>query len=244
MSQIHSLVYKLQCLKPTNLRIFCKDAKKWISCADGMVEKLFTEFRSDHTSTEIFCIDICVWENSMQDECRECSQSTKNAFVWPLRNKILPILTAIPKSFCVELWRLMKHGSTIMLPNHLQGQNSGINLVKVHQSVQERTNRLGKLWLVLLWCTWGDLYRLPWERKNDYWSILCCIIGLIGWGIQEERVIFEEEKILFHDDNAPFHTSNIAQSKKHELGFESLPYPPYSPDLTLSDYYLFPYLKR
>ena len=51
-------------------------------------------------------------------------------------------------------------------------------------------------------------------------------------------------KILFRDDNAPSHTSNIAQAKKHELGFESLSHPPYSPGLALSDYYLFPNLKR
>ena len=43
---------------------------------------------------------------------------------------------------------------------------------------------------------------------------------------------FEEEKILFHDDNALSHTSNIAQEKKHGLGFESLLHPPYFPDLT------------
>ena len=53
-----------------------------------------------------------------------------------------------------------------------------------------------------------------------------------------------KKKILFHDDNALSHTSNIAQAKKHELGFKSLPHPPYSPDLTPSDYYLFPNLNR
>ena len=54
----------------------------------------------------------------------------------------------------------------------------------------------------------------------------------------------KKKKIHFHYDNALSHTSNIAQTKKHELGFESLPHPPYSPDLTPSDYYLFPNLKR
>ena len=54
-----------------------------------------------------------------------------------------------------------------------------------------------------------------------YWSILCCMIGSIGWRNQEETPIFEEEKILFHYDNAPSHTSDITQAKKHELGFES-----------------------
>ena len=53
-----------------------------------------------------------------------------------------------------------------------------------------------------------------------------------------------DKKIFFHEDNAPSHTSNIAQAKKHELGFESLPHPPYSPNLAPSDYYLFPNFKR
>ena len=55
---------------------------------------------------------------------------------------------------------------------------------------------------------------------------------------------FKKKKILFQDNNALSHTSNIVQAKKHELGFESLLHPPYSPDLAPSDYYLFPNLKR
>ena len=55
---------------------------------------------------------------------------------------------------------------------------------------------------------------------------------------------WKKQKILFHDSNAPSHTSNIAQPKKHELGFESFPHPPYSPDLAPSDYYLFLKTKR
>ena len=54
----------------------------------------------------------------------------------------------------------------------------------------------------------------------------------------------KKKTILFHDDNAPSHTWNITQAKKHELGFESLPYPPYSPELAPSDYYEVEYLYR
>ena len=61
---------------------------------------------------------------------------------------------------------------------------------------------------------------------------------------RKKRPHLKKKKILFHDDNAPPHTSNIAQAKKHEFGFESLPHPPYSPELTPSVYYLFPNLKR
>ena len=44
--------------------------------------------------------------------------------------------------------------------------------------------------------------------------------------------------------NAPSNTSNIAQTKEHELGFESLSYPPYPSDLAPSDYHLFLNLKK
>ncbi|XP_033229927.1 histone-lysine N-methyltransferase SETMAR-like, partial [Belonocnema kinseyi] len=36
----------------------------------------------------------------------------------------------------------------------------------------------------------------------------------------------------------------IPQAKLHEISFELVPQPPYSPDLAPSDYYLFPNLKR
>lgn len=62
--------------------------------------------------------------------------------------------------------------------------------------------------------------------------------------IKLKRPHMQKKKILFHDDNAPSHTSFVALAKKLELGFESLPHPPYSPDLAPSDYYLFPNLKR
>ena len=49
-----------------------------------------------------------VLRSLVHDGCRGHSVSTKNAFVWPLRSKIWPILTAIRKRFCVDLWRWMK----------------------------------------------------------------------------------------------------------------------------------------
>jgi len=44
-------------------------------------------------------------------------------------------------------------------------------------------------------------------------------------------------------DNAPSHTSAVALAKIHELRFEQLDHPPYSPDLAPSDFFLFPKLK-
>ena len=101
-------------------------SRKW------MYVKYLKSYPSQLSEWTIFSIHICVWERSVQDGCRHCSQSTENAFVWPLRSKISHILTPILKSFCVDLWRWMKHGSTKILQNRITDQNSRLNLAKVH----------------------------------------------------------------------------------------------------------------
>jgi [histone H3]-lysine36 N-dimethyltransferase SETMAR len=50
--------------------------------------------------------------------------------------------------------------------------------------------------------------------------------------------------MLFHQDNALCHKSIKTTTKLHKLGYELLPHPPYSPDLTPSDFFLFADLKR
>jgi histone-lysine N-methyltransferase SETMAR len=44
-------------------------------------------------------------------------------------------------------------------------------------------------------------------------------------------------------DNEPAYKSKVAIAASTDCGFEILPHPPYSPDLALSDFYLFPTLK-
>jgi len=49
---------------------------------------------------------------------------------------------------------------------------------------------------------------------------------------------------LFLHDNAPVHRALATQRKLAYLGFQRLDHPPYSLDLALSDYHLFPGLKK
>ena len=49
--------------------------------------------------------------------------------------------------------------------------------------------------------------------------------------IVEKRPHFKKKKVLFHQDNAPCHKSMKKMAKLHELDFELLLNPPYSPDL-------------
>lgn len=62
--------------------------------------------------------------------------------------------------------------------------------------------------------------------------------------IKAKRPHLAKKKVLFHQDNAPVHTLVIAMAKIHELKFELLPHPPYSPDLAPCDFHLFPNLKK
>ena len=50
--------------------------------------------------------------------------------------------------------------------------------------------------------------------------------------------------ILSHHDNAPAHSSRIARDVLREFRWKLLPHSPYSPDLALSDFFLFPKLKK
>ena len=61
--------------------------------------------------------------------------------------------------------------------------------------------------------------------------------------LAEKRPHLQKKKVLFHQDNAPSHTSAVAMAKIHELWFELLDHPPYSPDLAPNDFFLFPHLK-
>ena len=47
------------------------------------------------------------------------------------------------------------------------------------------------------------------------------------------------KKVLFHHDNARAHTSAIATAKLFDLRYEILLDPPYSPDLTPSNYFIY-----
>ena len=53
-----------------------------------------------------------------------------------------------------------------------------------------------------------------------------------------------KKKVFFHQDNAPYYKSIATMAKLHELHFELLPHPFYSPDLALSNYWLFADLKE
>jgi len=62
--------------------------------------------------------------------------------------------------------------------------------------------------------------------------------------LKEKRRRKVTKVVLFLHDNAPAHRALATQKKLAYLGFHCLDHPPYSPDLALSHYHLFPGLKK
>jgi len=109
----------------------------------------------------------------------------------------------------------------------------------------KRQKSAGKVLASVFW----DAYRIIFidylEKgktiNSDYYIAL---LERLKDEIAKKRPHLKKKNVLFHQDNAPCHKSMKTMAKLHELGFELLPHPPYSPDLAPSDYFLFADLKR
>ena len=84
---------------------------------------------------------------------------------------------------------------------------------------------------------------LPKEQtiNVEYYSSLLVQLKDI---LKEKRRGNFTKGFLFLHDNAPAHGALATQKKLAYLGFYCLDHPPYSPDLTPSDYHMFPALKN
>lgn len=103
----------------------------------------------------------------------------------------------------------------------------------------------GKVMASVFWDAHGIIFIDYLEKgrtiNSDYYIAL---LERLNDEIKKKRPHLKKKKVLFHQDNAPCHKSIKTMAKFHELGYELLPHPPYSPDLAPSDFFLFADLKR
>ncbi|GFU02053.1 putative DD34D transposase [Trichonephila clavipes] len=97
----------------------------------------------------------------------------------------------------------------------------------------------GKVMASVFWDTHGiiliDYLKKEKTINSDYYVAL---LERLKDEIAEKRPHLKKKKVLLHQDNAQCHKSMKSMAKSHELGFELLPHPPYSPDLVPSDLFL------
>ena len=62
-----------------------------------------------------FCMNICQWESCVQSECCVCSQSIKNNNSSTIQSVVCNCFNTTKRSFCINMWQWMKHGSTTSL---------------------------------------------------------------------------------------------------------------------------------
>ena len=61
--------------------------------------------------------------------------------------------------------------------------------------------------------------------------------------IKDKRPEFYSSGFILHQDNAPVHVSRFVTKTMSDLNIEPLQHPPYSPDLAICDFFLFPTVK-
>lgn len=103
----------------------------------------------------------------------------------------------------------------------------------------------GKVMATIFWDARGIIFIDYLEKgKTITGEYYAALLDRLNGEIKIKRPHLAKKKVLFHHDNAPSHTSLTVQAKLHELRFEVLPHPPYSPDLAPCDFFLFPNFKR
>jgi [histone H3]-lysine36 N-dimethyltransferase SETMAR len=86
----------------------------------------------------------------------------------------------------------------------------------------------------------GIIHRLPRKEPDHQQRVLhSVILECLNDETKKKRPHLKNTKVQFHQYNAPCHKSIKTTAKLHELGYELLPYPPYSPDFASSDFFLF-----
>ena len=141
------------------------------------------------------------------------------------------------------MWQWIKHGSTTSLWSQVGSQLSGAG--ESHRKRPKTQTSASKVLGSVFWDGQAILC-IDYLEKRRTINSECYIALLVRLKeeIDQKRPQRKKKKVLFHKDKAPCHKSIATMTKLHELYFELLPHPPYSPDLAPSDYWLFADVKR
>ncbi|GFW57747.1 histone-lysine N-methyltransferase SETMAR [Trichonephila clavipes] len=101
----------------------------------------------------------------------------------------------------------------------------------------------GKVTMTVLWTSHAVILIGFQKGKTITGTYYASLLDKLKAELAENQSHLQKKKIVFQQDNAPFHTSAVVMANIQELRFQLLDHPPYSPDLALSDLFLFHHLK-
>ena len=98
-------------------------------------------------------------------------------------------------------------------------------------------------WWSLFWQHWHDLLALGshWTVNKEYYvEVLREFRKRFG---RKKPALFKSGQWYFHLDNSPVHNSILVTDYLTKMGIKTVLHSPYSPDLALCDFWLFPKLR-
>ena len=98
-----------------------------------------------------------------------------------------------------------------------------------------------KVQLCIWWDATGVLYfELPPEGESVTSAKYCEQLEALSKALAKKRpTLLNRHGVILQHDNARPHTADNTRQKVEDSGWEVLPHPPYSPDLSPSDFHLF-----
>ena len=156
-----------ECLGCPNSAVFPENTKKLhklvlVDCKLKLRE-IAMELKAVYSP---FWMNICLWESFVQSGSYICSQLIKNNKVSMIQSVVCNCFNATKKSFCVNMWQWLKHGSTTSL-----GVKSAVSCVDSSRGNPSKVtkdtniNRQGFGLRILQWARYF-VHWLLWERKN------------------------------------------------------------------------------
>ena len=107
------------------------------------------------------------------------------------------------------------------------------------------TAKLGLYPKKVLLCIWWDYKRIIHHEVLEYDDTIsadkyCQQFDILNTALLQKRpALVNRHRVIIQHDNATPHNAKVTQQKIRNLGWKVLTHPPYSPDLSPSDYYLF-----
>ena len=105
------------------------------------LHEIAEELKTSEGSAFMIFRNICPWESYVQSGCNVCSQSIKNTASM-IQSIVCNCFNATKRSFCINMWQWMKHGSTTSFWSQVSGQQQ----VKAIQSDQRHKYQQAGFW--------------------------------------------------------------------------------------------------